>query len=647
MRALRNRFPNALFFTTDLDARLVHPSEWLATHNLIIVSHYGRSTELSAGRVPPFRDSYQTSVFCAVLAALGDVTTEELKAAEPRRYEVGRRGEVDLSVSPAGRVHPPRRYGRSSWTRDHWRAIGIVVSVGIILFVWLRERRPREKKEPKVKKLKLFYLHGPFGVLTLGAVTLGLVWLMQVIGPADEPLLLFQGVSLWPTVALRLAALLLCLHCFYRAWKDLRQVEEDITDEFDLRPAGVVAAGAAAAPAVPVPSAPVPRPKWPGPVRSVLEWRDARRDFWLFRNEPSPGAPSPRGEAATYRAADAGRQGLIAHRRRLEEGAADRRERARGRQLFLRLERARRAVHATWTCRSLRDAWANRRWSLNVWPTERNSFIPPHTALDVKWLWAEYRRRGKRRYRLARAVPGAVGFFGIGLGLMVLFGFPHVPYRGEWTWWVDALVMYPTYMLLVLLTFLVIDATRLCERFTLLLCRQTKWPPPKIKRLRGLAAAAPDPKPEENRGLDEYLDIQLLARLTGVVGRLVYYPFLIITLLIVARNTYFDNWDWPPALLITMGGLLIVAVVAGLSMREAAENARAENLKSLRKMQLQEAVNGGGGDGGKLAKLIEEVETERRGTFASFGSHPLLRAFLLPSGGVGVWALLEWYANSR
>ena len=46
-----------------------------------------------------------------------------------------------------------------------------------------------------------------------------------------------------------------------------------------------------------------------------------------------------------------------------------------------------------------------------------------------------------------------------------------------------------------------------------------------------------------------------------------------------------------------------------------------------------------------LADLIHEVENERRGAFSLLSQHPLIAAVLLPSGGVGIWALLEYFAN--
>ena len=70
LQALKQRFPAAIFFTTDLDARLLHEvyNDW--TRNLVIASGFDLQLPPEIqGEVPPFRSSYQTSVFFAVLQA--------------------------------------------------------------------------------------------------------------------------------------------------------------------------------------------------------------------------------------------------------------------------------------------------------------------------------------------------------------------------------------------------------------------------------------------------------------------------------------------------------------------------------------------------------------------------------------------------
>ncbi len=56
LQALRRGFTGALFFTTDLDARLVHPESLKWTRNVIVVSSFGlRLSEGLQNETPPFR----------------------------------------------------------------------------------------------------------------------------------------------------------------------------------------------------------------------------------------------------------------------------------------------------------------------------------------------------------------------------------------------------------------------------------------------------------------------------------------------------------------------------------------------------------------------------------------------------------------
>jgi uncharacterized integral membrane protein len=110
LQALRQRFANVLFFTTDLDVRFFHPHEREWARNLIVVSSYGLQLHESLqDTVAPFRDSTQTAQFAATLAALGNRRLDGLPRIPPRRFEVGNGTTVDLSVSSS---RPPSIAGQ-------------------------------------------------------------------------------------------------------------------------------------------------------------------------------------------------------------------------------------------------------------------------------------------------------------------------------------------------------------------------------------------------------------------------------------------------------------------------------------------------------------------------------------------------------
>ena len=71
LQALRPLLPNAVFFTTDLDALVLHPTARPYTRNLLVASSFGLQLDDDLQHeIPPFRSSYQTAAFLATQAAV-------------------------------------------------------------------------------------------------------------------------------------------------------------------------------------------------------------------------------------------------------------------------------------------------------------------------------------------------------------------------------------------------------------------------------------------------------------------------------------------------------------------------------------------------------------------------------------------------
>ena len=92
-----------VFFTADLDARLLTASANRSTRNLVVASGFGFKLRPGLqGGAPPFRDTYQTGVFLAVQLTLDEkahkLKTHNFKSwfDKPRLYEVGRTRPVNL-----------------------------------------------------------------------------------------------------------------------------------------------------------------------------------------------------------------------------------------------------------------------------------------------------------------------------------------------------------------------------------------------------------------------------------------------------------------------------------------------------------------------------------------------------------------------
>jgi hypothetical protein len=105
LQALRADFPGVQFFTTDLDARFLHPSDTRRTRNLLVAASLGLEMDpASQGRLPPFRDSYRAGMVSAAVDRWFGRTP-------PRLFEIGRTAAVDLSAAAAHGTPEENRTG--------------------------------------------------------------------------------------------------------------------------------------------------------------------------------------------------------------------------------------------------------------------------------------------------------------------------------------------------------------------------------------------------------------------------------------------------------------------------------------------------------------------------------------------------------
>jgi hypothetical protein len=593
LKSLREVLPGTLFFTTSLDARLGHPDEWKATHNLIVGSPFGLTLHPDLqGRIPPFRDAYQTATYAATLAAVDDKLSTRYSGfyAAPRVYEIARNGPFDLTEplhTTAGKRqrqsgHPDNPNFEGWFTPSRSALlIGLMFLTGVV-FLWIGS-----------------VIGVSFGSLTyvgrssasrpwLGApswmvlILVGLVsWLVvylvaRCFRNGGEPFAWFGGISIWPTECIRFLVFLMGLWYLLKAHHALKENERTIQKDFDLAP--------------------------PGPPIQ----RDGR--------------------------------------------------------LFSKL----------W-CERLLAALSLRQWCVKC-RYKKGEYVEDKVVAQP--LWDHYIGAGLPRARILRVAPLAALYLAAGTCLMWLLGFPPVPGRGVWSFSLDTVFLTSAVLSTIWVTFYVADATTLNRRLIdYLIEGETEWPTKAYANLRKRWGPIPetdelpgqDPVPsetaatEQNKAkssrdasqspkrppdtiLAQYLDIDLIAKRTEVVGALIYYPFVLISLLIVSRISVFDNWTWPVPLLIVIGLNGGYAAWSAFSLRETAEKARKEALRNLNDLFIAKTAEGSSNDAD--AKTAEEtismITAEERGAFAAISRHPLVGALLLPSGGAGIWVLTQY-----
>lgn len=545
LQALRSDFPHALFFTTDLDARLTHPSQLQWTRNLVIASHFGLELHpLIQTPIPPFRDSYQTALFYSVLRAVDDIvpgpaesdlqipaTVSFPRTVPPRLYEVGRHGPVDISLDgpyPAGRrpealpnLHLPRpdldpdtgelRVLSPKTIALLLSALGLMALCALLinseLWQWAQSR----------------WVQGAVvGLVLIVCLLLGLLCWAMSDRTAGEPFSLTDGISVWPTTCLRLLAFLLCLLFLGHSWRRLRDNEMQLSRRFRFL-----------------------RPREPLSIQTgspvgIHHWR-----------------PQPMGDA------------------------------------------------------------------------------------EAAVLWGEYLALGSWKERLVRIVPQSLCYVGFGALLMVLFGVPVMPCRGSACFAINYAVLGFSVLAMTLLMFYVVDATRLCRRLIKIMVGTTIWWSDRL-----LVREA------TQRGVDqayvhEWIAVEFIAKRTAVISAMIYYPFVVVFLMGVARHSYFDRWDFPLGLMAIFGLNAAYAFGNGVFLRRSAEQAKRTAVAQLKsrldglsgevvfKKEKREQVE-------RMAALIEDYQ---EGAFLPFTRHPLFGAIALPTGGTGVLLLIEYLAT--
>ena len=270
LEALRGRFPRAVFFTADLDARMMGGDVTKWTRNLVVASAYGLTLNPGIQRsAPPFRDTYQSGTYLSTLVAL-DPRMQALGNGHfrewfgsPRLFEIGRTRAVALSAGAstscsASELDPSDC--RNVHALDQWTsfprppastlfALSVALLAMLVLWSLICEGSPRERLSRLGKRWTLVAACGLAAIL-LAALSHA-IW-RDVSTHEGEPFAWLEGVSIWPTVLFHLAALLLIVALL---WWFLHRLAEEIdglgehfvlqgapecASETPARPAGLV-----------------------------------------------------------------------------------------------------------------------------------------------------------------------------------------------------------------------------------------------------------------------------------------------------------------------------------------------------------------------------------------------------------------------
>jgi hypothetical protein len=488
LQAMRRSFPGVLFFTTDLDARLLDPAEYPQTRNLVIAS--GFDLELGPvlqGRVPAFRDCYQTALYLCTLASAGNpdaaTASDAVRGRAPARvYEIARNGFYPLTQATLPGVYPQPWPGLFWWAKAGrnltWALMLLFVLVAFVagslrlmrpsaptvrvLPPWVERRLPARwvkrwvgiENDPWVDIALIF-------LLCVGVTALGVIFFewCRKQSADGEPMLLFEGISVWPSVMLRWAAA--CLAIFYVYHLSLMWSERS---------------------------------------------RAISRDYFAFKERSMPGV----------------------------------------------------------------SAWRRWRWQVLKW--RRVGSRP-----DARRVWRAYVELERLVPRLARTAILTTGYFIFGWLIWSGLYYPASPARGAVATSANFASIMFSILAINFLNFFVWDSARLCRALISHLSGEpTRYPlrtAIKMKEKEGMPAAA----------VGSILDMRIIGECTTIASRAIYFPFVVLFIFLAARNDRFDNWQWSVPLFITLGISFAVSVHSVYLLRDAANKARAEEVKHIRR----------------------------------------------------------------
>jgi hypothetical protein len=605
LQALKKEMPQAVYFTTDLDARMTDANQTRWSRNLLVAS--GSPLALTPALqkdVAPFRDTYQTATYMSTLLALnvrlqhpsfgrtrdreGTVTVDNAAEAikqrlQPRAYEVGRHEVFDFgpvagaqAAQSAGcglatLLQCPGFYPKES---DFMQLKGERnISYALVLFLaviglavgtsWAARQLVDATGDLLENPLALAVM---LILLVLGWWALILIWYP---GIDREPFRWAEGMSAWPTLILRFLALVLAVWFFYALARDHAHMQRVLAG-FCLSMA--------------------PQQQ---PTASSMPW-------WLVKI-----CSFAQGKPYLYR------------------------------DMHWSIYKW---VYGARYLRSPNAASANASVT-----APDDSDPEKRVPVNAKKVIEEYAALAAMERRFDRVLPVFLCYVGFSVMLVLLWDLPNAPIRGSSTRLFHYALLASYIVCYGLLLFAVVDAVRLFEGLVAKLTRSvTEYCPETLARFRReLRLPA---RPFIDRYLSEWLDIELVARQTESTVRLVYYPFAVLAIGLIARSQIFDDWYTPVSLgiIFVLGG--IYTAFATIRLRTTAERARGVAVARMGKQLI--ALRGRSGvDAGVVKQcetLLDEVRTTRRGAFMPLAQQPLWKAVLLPLSGFGGVELLQY-----
>jgi hypothetical protein len=597
LRGLRDELPEAVFFTTDLDATLWTADQLKYSRNLLVASAYPLEPNPADPdqQFPPFRDVYQRAMFGACQAVVNHYRDGSMEHLRNKNlgggiYKIGRYGPVYLSYGSASTV---KRGVLPVAASGMVFGAGLMFLIALVGGFWVPAKMDnmsrvfRDAGEGERERRMPWWV-----VLVgagLGAVFVLLASVAKTVSdlPGEEPWAFLNGVSIWPCEFLRMLAAaggILFLWYAYRRhqlhrkrlWreyfgKDWTPMEQHWKGFWDEWAKSTV-------------------------LRRIRRLISARAwdAFWESHFDPSRRNPTTP---------------------------------QRGSPLCIN----------SWRMPLVRDP------EVDI----------DELSVDAETLFKIYVRRGLWLVRLVLSMLKAIAYVAIlVLASSLTRSAPTLLLiRGPFSHLLDFVVLMAAVLICLLVLFYMLDAARLTGKFLDSISHHpTRWPAALLKEKAEFLGIEP-------KHLDGWIDVDFAAMHTEEVGGLMVCPFLLQFLLFVSRSSFFDTWTWPMILICIFVINFILAVICWAVVRQAAREVRRSALNRLEKSiaSVENAATGlfelpvPGGRTVQLAKedylrrlsaLRERVQLETRGAYAQWFQDPSYIGVFIPTGITGLLSVI-------
>ncbi len=618
LRALRPELPGAIFATTDLDAQFLHPAEFSWTRNMIVATSYGLELphQKFKSTTMPFRDSYQTSVYMAtrmsVNSVIKDLKTfdhsqnksgqknkqavqEELyRKIPPLMLEIGRQSLVPLLPNKVNDEDPWNRIGQDSFAFPIALAIAAMFLLGVFAF---HQLCPKSGKVVGVLCL-LFVLF----------VCLALYIFNNQNG--GEPFSLLTGTSAWPAQYIRVFAVVLSFVFIYSLIRSLKDSWIELDERYfsGMRKSN---------------------------INDSTTISELIRQFVRCFKNPLEAIKKIK---IAYLPSIVMVIAIIIVIANIMPDSLSLIDKLKKLAFIWFI------LIAVWwliiygrifkviNVKSINKWMLDSKWKGNgETKDKRKKEETREKEMTAKELWNEYREYGLSEHRIMRAIAYLLIYVSFASFLFVMLGMPESPCRG-YACDLEKPIIGVSVISMLILLFLVFDAARLCICWVQSMQNKMSWEDTKIEDIKQNLRL-----PDEHAKV--WVKVHLIGERTAKVTRLIYYPVTIILLMLLARTTYFDKWDFPQALAIVVFLNFAIALGCIVRLNMVAKSVRYDILQKLQEEKLA-------GDKPKQmsyeataterTELIQQLENLRIGAYLNVWEQPPVRATLMLLGGIAL-----------